>query len=30
MSEAEQNAEVQRWLRYAQEDLVAAELLVGQ
>ena len=30
MSEAEHNAEVQRWLRYAQEDLVAAELLVGQ
>ena len=30
MSEAEQNAEVQRWLSYAQEDLVAAELLVGQ
>jgi HEPN domain-containing protein len=30
MSEAEHHTEVQRWLRYAQEDLVAAELLVGQ
>jgi hypothetical protein len=30
MSETEHNAEVQRWLRYAREDLVAAEALVGQ
>jgi HEPN domain-containing protein len=30
MSEAEPNAEVQRWLRYAQEDLIAAESLIGQ
>jgi HEPN domain-containing protein len=30
MSEAEHLAEVQRWLRYAQEDLIAAESLIGQ
>ena len=30
MSEAEPNAEVQRWLRYAQEDLIGAESLIGQ
>jgi HEPN domain-containing protein len=30
MSETEHQAEVQRWLRYAREDLVAAEALVGQ
>jgi len=30
MSEAERIAEVQRWLRYAKEDLVAAEAVVGQ
>ena len=30
MSEAEHIAEAQRWLRYAQEDLIAAESLVGQ
>ena len=29
MSEAELLAEVQRWLHYAQEDLIAAELLAG-
>ena len=30
MSEAEQLIEVRRWLRYAEEDLVAAEAMVGQ
>jgi HEPN domain-containing protein len=30
MSEAEPNAQVLRWLRYAQEDLIAAESLLGQ
>jgi hypothetical protein len=28
MSEAEHIAEVRRWLRYAQEDLIAAESLI--
>ena len=28
MSEAEHTAEVRRWLRYAQEDLIAAESLI--
>ncbi len=27
MSEAEPNAEVQRWLRYAQEDLIVSDCL---
>lgn len=30
MSEVEQSIEARRWLRYAQEDLVAAEAMVGQ
>jgi HEPN domain-containing protein len=30
MSEAERLAEVQRWLRFAREDLAAAEAMVGQ
>ena len=29
MSDCEHRVEVQRWLRYAQEDLVAAEMAVG-
>jgi hypothetical protein len=28
MSEAKRLAEVRRWLRYAREDLVAAEVMV--
>ncbi len=30
MNEAEWRAEVRRWLRFAYEDLVAAEAMVGQ
>ena len=30
MSEAEHIAEVRRWLRYAREDLIAAESLIGK
>jgi HEPN domain-containing protein len=30
MSESERAIEAQRWLRYAQEDLVAAEAIIGQ
>ena len=30
MNETERLAEVRRWLRYAREDLVAAEVMIGQ
>jgi predicted NAD/FAD-dependent oxidoreductase len=30
MSEAERQAEVHRWLRYAHEDLAAAEAMLGR